>query len=85
MLLLVLVDRDWEGKVCNLQINGRHSKNAFFKSKTGTKIRVLLVPKKKHIIFDDEEVRQLSMAMNPVAEKKVKLYTLQDHLDFKQK
>ena len=56
MLLLVLVDRDWEGKVCNLQINGRHSKNAFFKSKTGTKIRVLLVPKKKHIIFDDEEV-----------------------------
>ena len=71
LLLLVLVDRNWEGKVCNLQINGRHSKNAFFKSKTGTKIRVLLVPKKKHIIFDDEEVRQLSMAMNPVAEKKV--------------
>ena len=71
LLLLVLVDRDWEGKVCNLQINGRHSKNAFFKSKTGTKIRVLYVPKKKHIIFDDEEVRQLSMAMNPVAEKKV--------------
>tara|TARA_Y100000114_G_scaffold120635_1_gene115661 strand:+ start:158 stop:1570 length:1413 start_codon:yes stop_codon:yes gene_type:complete len=78
LLLLVLVDRNWEGKVCNLQINGRHSKNAFFKSKTGTKIRVLYVPKKKHIIFDDEEVRQLSMAMNPVVEKKTKETDIED-------
>ena len=78
LLLLVLVDRDWEDKVCLLLINGRHSKNAFFKSKTGTKIRVLLVPKKKHSIIDNEEVRQLSMAMNPVVENKTKETAIED-------
>ena len=67
----------WEGKVCNLQVNGRHSKNAFFKSKTGTKIKVLYVPKHKHIIFDDEEVKELAMALNPVVENKTK----ETHID----
>jgi hypothetical protein len=77
LLLTVLVDRMWEGKVCNLQVNGRHSKNAFFKSKTGTKIKVLYVPKHKHIVFDDEEVKELAMALNPVVENKTK----ETHID----
>ena len=65
LLLTVLKDRLWEGKICDLQINGRHSKNAFLKSKTGSSIKVLEIPEEKHRHLSTEEVKLLAIALNP--------------------
>lgn len=65
LLITVLKDRLWEGKICNLQINGRHSKNAFLKSKTGSFINVLELPVEKHRHLSTEEVKLLALALNP--------------------
>lgn len=65
LLITVLKDRLWEGKICDLQINGRHSKNAFLKSKTGSSINVLELTPEKHRILSDEEVKLLALALNP--------------------
>lgn len=65
LLLTVLKDRLWEGKICDLQINGRHSKNAFLKSKTGSYIKVLEIPEEKHRHLSTEEVKLLAIALNP--------------------
>jgi hypothetical protein len=65
LLITVLKDRLWEGKVCDLQINGRHSKNAFLKSKTGSYINVLEIPEEKHRHLSTEEVKLLALALNP--------------------
>ena len=77
LLVVVLINRLYNGRYVRLVIGGNHTWHATLKSKLGFKVRVLEIPSSVHGKWSDLEIRILGQYLNP-RDKKTILETNED-------